>query len=355
MAVFAISNVEIVGLGACVPSYIDRNEDSPLLSREEKEKLISSIGVEEKRIADNFTCTSDLCYRAAEKLIEDLEWDKKDIECLIFVSQTPDYILPATSCILQNRLGLSQECHTIDISLGCSGWVYGLSMISSLMSAGQIKKGLLLVGDTTSKTTSSKDKSSWPLFGDAGTATGLVYKEGAKGFVFHTATDGGGSDAIKIPDGGYRNPFSSESLIMREAGEGVQRNNLHCILDGMDVFSFAISKVPKSVKKVLEAANIEKEKVDYFLFHQANLFLNETVRKKLKLNLEQVPYSISRFGNTSCATIPLTMVANLKNELEGNKLRLIGSGFGVGLSWATVYFETDHIICSNLIEYNEKL
>lgn len=355
MAVFAVPNVEIVGVGACVPSYIDRNADLPLLSEEEKDKLISSIGVEEKRIADDSVCTSDLCYQAAEKLIEDLKWDKKDIECLIFVSQTPDYILPATSCILQNKLSLSQECHTIDISLGCSGWVYGLSMISSLMSAGQIKKGLLLVGDTTSKTTSPKDKSSWPLFGDAGTATGIIFNEGAKGFLFHTATDGGGSDAIKIPDGGYRNPFNNGSLIMHETGEGGQKNNLHCILEGMDVFSFAISKVPKSVKKVLEAANVGKDNIDYYLFHQANLFLNETIRKKMKLSLEQVPYSINKFGNTSCATIPLTMVANLKNELESHKLRLIGSGFGVGLSWATVYFETDHIICSNLIEYNERL
>ena len=270
---------------------------------------------------------------------------------MLFRSQTPDYILPATSCILQDRLGLSKECFTLDISLGCSGWVYGLSTISSLISAGKMKKALLLVGDTTSKTTSFEDTSSWPLFGDAGTATALVYKENAKGFLFHTASDGSGKDAIIIPDGGYRNRYNKETLTYYEKKEGGKLNKLHCILDGMDVFSFAISKVPKSVKKILEIAETNKDNIDYYIFHQANLLLNETVRKKIKVESEKVPYSLESFGNTSCATIPLTMVVSLKEQLENQKLKLIASGFGVGLSWATVYLETNKIICLPLIEY----
>lgn len=351
MALLSVSNVKIVGISACVPSFIDENIESSLASKKDMQKLISSIGVERKRIADDHTCTSDLCYEAAKKLIDELNWDRREIECLFFVSQTPDYILPATSCVLQDRLGLSEECYTTDISLGCSGWVYGLSAISSIMSSGKIKKGLLLVGDTTSKTTSRLDKSSWPLFGDAGTATAIEYSQECSELFFHLATDGSSANAIVIPDGGYRNNFSANSLILNSISEGVQRNKLHTILDGMNVFSFAITKVPKSIKRTLEFAKINSEDVDFYLLHQANFFLNETIRKKLKLELEKTPYSLKNFGNTSCATIPLTLVSENRNDLINKNLKLIGCGFGVGLSWGTVYFETDKIICPPLIEY----
>ena len=351
MAIFSIPNVVLKGVTACVPPFIDENHRSTLMSPEEMKKLIESIGVERKHIADQDTCTSDLCYKAAEKLIAELNWRKDEIDCLIFVSQTPDYILPATSCLLQERLGLPKECYTLDISLGCSGWVYGLSAISGLLSNGGMEKGLLLVGDTTSKTTSKKDKSSWPLFGDAGTATALEYEEGEKGFTFHMATDGSGGNAIVVPDGGYRNPYSESTLSMKQQSEGVIMNNLHCRLDGMTVFSFAISKVPKSVKALLERVKMDKEQIDFYLFHQANFFLNETIRKKLKLNEEQVPYSLQDFGNTSCVTIPLTMVTEMKPKLETEKLRMVGCGFGVGLSWGSVYFETNKIVCPQLLIY----
>lgn len=353
MAVFQIKNVKVVGMTCCVPTTIDRNEDNPQFTREECDKLIATIGVKEKRIADPSICTSDLCFQAAEKMLQDMNINRSEIDCLFFISQTPDYILPATSCILQERLNLSKECHTIDISLGCSGWVYGLSSIASLISAGKLRKGLLLVGDTTSKTTHPKDKSSWPLFGDAGTATLLEYDEESNGFTFHTATDGSGASAIMIPDGGYRNPFSVNSLVDREYQMDSYISNVYCKLEGMDVFSFAISKAPKSVKTVLDKVAIDKDEIDYFLFHQANLFLNETIRKKLKLREEQVPYSIDLYGNTSCASIPQTMCAKIYNQLENNKLKIVACGFGVGLSWASVFFETDNIYCPNIFEYHE--
>lgn len=351
MAIFNIPNIVIAGVSACVPRTIERNRDSALLDEDEKEKLIASIGVEEKRVADDRTATSDLCFEAAEQLIADLEWNKADIEVLIFVSQTPDYILPATSCILQERLGLSQECYAVDISLGCSGWVYGLSTIASIMSAGQLHKGLLLVGDTAMKLGSSLDKSYFPLFGDAGTVTALEYEAGNRGMTFHTATDGSGKEAILIPEGGYRIPFNTSTLRLQNVGGGNLRNGVHCRLEGMDIFSFAITKAPKSIKKVLEHVGVEKEAIDYCLMHQANLFLNETIRRKLKLTEAQVPYSIRKFGNTSSASIPLTMVTEIKEDLRSRRLKLTGCGFGVGLSWATVYFETDSIVCPDLLEY----
>ena len=205
MAFIDIPNVVVKGFSACVPPDIDENINYSLLTEEERAKVISSIGVERKRVAKDNVSASDLCYKAAEKLIEELHWDKNDIGCLIFVSQTPDYILPATSCLLQPRLGLNSECYTLDIALGCSGWVYGLSVLSSLLSHGNIKKGLLLVGDITTRLGCREDTSYWPLFGDAGTATAVEYVEGASDMYFHTATDGSGAEAIIIPDGAYRN------------------------------------------------------------------------------------------------------------------------------------------------------
>ena len=192
MAFLHTPNVIISGISACVPKEIEENINYPL-DKEELGKLISSIGVERKRIVDPNTCTSDLCFKAAEKLIEELKWNKEEINCLVFVSQSMDYVLPATSCILQNRLGLSNDCYTLDISLGCSGWVHGLSTIASLIFAGngkQFRKAILLSGDTSSKSISKEDKSAWPLFGDAGSATAIEFKQGADGLKFHFGTDG---------------------------------------------------------------------------------------------------------------------------------------------------------------------
>ena len=350
MAYLNVKNVRIAGLAGCVPSKSEENRGLSVFdSIEDSEKFIKATGVERRRVADDSVTTSDMCYHAAEKVISELSWEKDSIDCLVFVSQTPDYILPATSCILQNRLQLSEECYTLDISLGCSGWVYGLHVITNLLSNGDIKRGLLLCGDTTLKPVSKSDKSAYPLFGDAGTVTAVEYSEGEI-MNFHMATDGSGYEAIIIPDGGYRNPFSVESLEYEEIDTGISRNKLQTVLNGMDVFSFGISKAPQSVKKLLVKNEISIEDVDYFTFHQANMFMNEKIRKKLKLKEEQVPYSLKNFGNTSSASIPITMITELKNELKNKELTHVGCGFGVGLSWGSVKFSTKDVVVPELVE-----
>lgn len=198
---------------------------------------------------------------------------------------------------------------------------------------------------------SKEDKSTWPLFGDAGSATALEYDPNSEGFKFHLATDGSGYEAILIKDGGYRNGITEESLSMVEHEKGIKRRNTDLILDGMSVFSFAISRAPESVNKLLEKFKLDKDSIDYYTFHQANLFLNEKIRKKLKLEPEKVPYSLKNFGNTSGATIPLTMVTELRGKLISQKLNHIGCAFGVGLSWGSVHFATDRMVCPDLIEY----
>ena len=223
MAFLEFKNVRISGISAGVPKHVEYNKDYPYFEEGEAEKYIASTSVRERRIADPGVCSSDLCYSAAERLIEDLGWDKSEIECLLFVSQTADYILPATSCILQERLGLPESCYAMDISLGCSGWVYGLSVITSLLSSGQIKKGLLLSGEICHLQSSPLDKSAYPLFGDAGTATALEYQEGYEPVRFHFSTDGSGYEAIIIRDGGYRHPFDNQSLDVYTTPEGLRR------------------------------------------------------------------------------------------------------------------------------------
>lgn len=350
MAYCSFPNVRVTGMSACVPKEIDDNRTTPLIPDEERDHLIESIGIIQKRIAPDGVCSSDLCYEAAEKLVSELGWDKSEIEALVFVSQTPDYILPATSCILQDRLGLSKECMALDVSLGCSGWVYGMSSVASLVSNGSIKKALLLVGDLGTRTNSPRNKSDFPLFGDAGTCTALEYGEGEHGIRIHLGTDGSGKDAILIPDGGYRNPVTKESLEYKDYGDGQICTGLHARMDGMSVFSFAITKGPKSVKGLCEHYSINIDDVDCFVFHQANRLITEKIQKKLKLEKSKCPDSMDYFGNTSCATIPLTLVTRRRQELSSSIMRTIGCAFGVGLSWGSVYFETDHIVVPELIE-----
>lgn len=350
MAFLSYPNVVVRGVSACVPKNVEDTRTYPMIPDSERDKLVASTGILQKRVAPEGMTSSDLCFESAKILLERLGWAAEEVEALIFVSQTPDYILPATSCILQDRLGLSEDCLAFDISLGCSGWVYGMNAVSSIISNGSIKKALLLCGDLATRTNSPRDPSEYPLFGDAGTCTAVEYSEGAYGTRIHLGTDGSGYQAIIIPDGGYRNPFTADSLEYHDLGGGRFSTGLHARMDGMSVFSFAISKAPKSVKSLCERFDIDLDGIDALYLHQANLLIDEKIRKKLKLPEEKVPYSMDEFANSSCATIPVTMVTRRKDALSKGRMKNIGCAFGVGLSWGSVYFETDRITVPALIE-----
>ncbi len=350
MANFSISNIAIKGLSCCVPKNIEKNVDISFMTADEIEKFKDATGIAERRVVNSETCTSDLCYNAAEKLIEDLGWNKNEIDIIVFVSQSADYILPVTATLLQNRLGLSTNCIAFDVPLGCSGYVYGMSIISSMMNACNLRKGILLVGDTSTKLISKLDKSTLPLFGDAASATAFVYDEQADDLLFDLGSDGSGADAIIIKDGGARNRINNASLEYQNFDSGIKRNNCHLVLEGMDVFSFGISQAPKTVNSLISKFDIDFNSIDYFVFHQANLMMNKMIVKKLKIPTDKVPYSLFNFGNTSSATIPLTIVTNLSNILNNEKKQLLCCGFGVGLSWGTVKVTFDNVVISNLIE-----
>lgn len=341
-----ISNVIISGSVTCVPKSKIYNVSNPLFnSTFEAEKFIEMTGVEEKRHLDAGVLVSDLCYNAAELLIKKLEWNKDEIGILIMVSQTPDYLLPNTAIILQNRLGLSKNTACFDIPLGCSGFVYGASIISAMLSNG-IKKGILLVGDSSSLLACKEDKSSYPLFGDAGSATAFDYSDG-KILNFKLWSDGSGFQSIIIPDGGYRNMITKNSLEIIEDSDGNKRSKVNPHMNGSDVFSFGITQVPRMVKSFLNIINKEVSDIDYFLFHQANLLMLELIRKKIKLETSQVPYSIRKYGNTSSASIPLTL--SLLGNNASNK-KFVMCGFGVGLSIGAGYFETGNNFVNEFIE-----
>ena len=262
MAFLEFKNVRIAGLSAGVPKRKVCNLDIKDISADyDSAAFVETTGVLERRIDEALT-TSDLCVAAAEKLLADLGWDKSEVGGVIFVSQTTDYYLPATACIVQDRLGLSRECYAEDIVLGCSGWVYGLSSLVSLMACGGIKKALLMAGDAKRHVETND-----PLFGFAGTVTALEYVEGADGFQFHFGTDGSGFDAIIIPDGGSRNQVTENSF-KDEVIDGKHYNRMQTRMKGMDVFSFGISTAPKSVKKLAENFGFDYLDADYFVFHR---------------------------------------------------------------------------------------
>jgi len=350
MAFFSINNVKVSGIAAAVPKNSISNWDYDLLSDSEKKLLIKTTGVENRRVVKEGIATSDLCYEAAEKLIKELNWQKEDIQVVIFLSQSRDYYLPATSIILQDRLGLSKSCLAFDVGLGCSGFVYGLSVIGSILSATGLSKGLLMMGDISSLTCSKEDKSTYPLFGDAGTATAIEFDPNSKKMDFNLNSDGAGHEAIIIPAGGVRNVVNKDSFDVKEIENGIKRCDLNLALNGLDVFNFSVKEVPKSIKEYFEKFDTTKDDYDYFLMHQANRLMNETIRKKLKIEAEKTPYSLQFYGNTSSASIPLTIVTQLQSQVKTKSLNLLMAGFGVGLSWGVSSLPLNKIICPDLIE-----
>lgn len=351
MGITSSTGTRIAGITATVPSGKVSNREYGNLSDQERDLMIKTIGIEHRRIADPGQSASDLCFVAAEKLIDELNWQKSDIDILVFVTQTPDYITPATSILLQDRLGLPHSCLAFDINLGCSGYIYGISVVNGLLNQFNSGKALLLVGDVSSYCVSEQDKSAAPIFGDAGSAT-AIEKTGRQDdrMTFNLQSDGSGYDHIMIKDGGMRHPVTEESLKYKEYDKNVSRNDLHLILNGIDVFNFSIRELPGNITRLLDEVSITSDQVDYFIFHQANKLINDTVRKKLQLPEEKVPSTLQEFGNTSSATIPLTIVHALADIVREQETRMIMSGFGVGLSWGSALVKTDGFVCPPIIE-----
>ena len=336
MGLFSFTNVGISGLAAAVPVQIINNYEHDLyFNREDIREIVEKIGVKERRFADEKTCSSDLCFAAAEKLIGDMNINREEIDLLIFISQTPDYRMPATSVLLQDRLKLPTTTITFDINFGCSAFLYGLTVAYSMITAGVVNKVLILDGETRSKVYSQKDRKTGFLFGDAGVAALIERGEKFDKSWFSLNSDGSRESLIKIPAGGYRKMSSCETVQEKVVDEyGNIRSEEQGYMNGADVFNFVIREVPKDFNRLVSFAGIDISTIDYFVFHQANSYINGFLAKKLKLSEEKIPSTIEKYGNTSSVSIPLTIVSELKNKLFDHK-RLLLSGFGVGLTWGT--------------------
>lgn len=352
MASWNIQNVRLAGVSACVPKNVVKTADIDLFTAEEADTFDKTVGIKERRIAPNDICASDLCQSAAEKLLSELGWEKESVDVLIFESVTGDYKTPPTSCLLQDRLGLSEDCFCLDIPMGCCGCMYAINVASGLLTAGNAKRALLLVGDTALRMGSMKDKSRVPLFGDAGTAMALEYTPGAEPIIIDFHTQGSGFDALCTPHGGFRNPITPESFEYEDFGHGIVRAPMHTLIDGMKVFTFAISKPPKSMKALIDELEIDVEKdIDYFLIHQANKLIVDRIVKKMKFPVEKVPYNLEEFGNLGGASIPSLMVTRLRDKVSSSEsTRLLCSSFGLGLSWGTMLLNVKDVVVPELIE-----
>ena len=290
MAFLSIPNVAIKGMSACVPSCIEENKDVPLYTPEEAEKVIETTGVERKHIVTDSQTASDLCFRACEELLEKLSWDRDSIDLICNVTY--------------------------------HRYLYG------------------------------QDREGRPLFGDCGTATALEYDESASPMYFQTGTNSKDGEALIRKKGGFRQPYTLEEYqqeIGMRSGE-LSTDGIEDLMDGMSVFSFGISTPPKSIKQLCEHFGLSLDKVDKLVLHQANKFMVQKIAKKLKVELDRVPFSLRDYGNTTSASIPLTIVSQCANDYSTSSMKTLACGFGTGLSWASVYFETSGVVCPEVVE-----
>jgi len=351
MAFLNYKGVGITALAGAVPhAVIDNYKYTEFFPADQVKEVVDKVGIYQRRFADEKTCSSDLCYAAAEKMLNDNNIDRSEIDLLIFISQTPDYRMPSTSVILQHKLGLSHSTVAFDINIGCSGFLYGLNTVYALMQQKGLRKALLLNGETRSKVYSPKDRRTAFLFGDAGVAALIEKSERFGNSYFSLNSDGSREDLIKIKGGGYRYPSSAETIKERVVDE---YGNIHSdeqgYMNGADVFNFVIGEIPKDIKKVLKYAETDADSVDYIVFHQANNFINSYLAKKLKLDITKIPTTIEKYGNTSSVSLPLTIASELKGKLEGSQ-NLLLSAFGVGMTWASAVVNFNDCKISDIVE-----
>jgi 3-oxoacyl-[acyl-carrier-protein] synthase-3 len=339
----AVRGVRVLGITATVPGGVrDFEHLVSLFGRVEAERVVKNIGVRSRHVVSSAVCTSDLCLDAGRRLLQALSWSA-DVDLLIVVTQTPDFFLPATSCVVHGRLGLKKNCASFDINLGCSGYVYGLWMAANLMGPSR-RRALLLVGDTISKVLPEADRSVTPLFGDAGTATALEWTRSSTPWHFELGTDGSGEGHLKVAAGAFRErlPAPGKPGLQESSGSEFLRMN------GAEVFAFTLREVKPLIERVLANAGWSVAETDAFVFHQANKFMLEHLARQSRIPVDKLVINLESFGNTSSASIPLALVDALGEELSNHSMRLLLAGFGVGFSWGAVAIEAGPMVIPGL-------
>ena len=330
MARVKTKGASIAGIATCLPSTrFDNLTDTTEFTASEIRKVTGMAGVAARRLAGDSVCSSDLCATAAVRLLSSLGWEADSVDALIMVTQTPDYFLPSTACVVHDRLGLSDGCASFDVGLGCSGYPYGLWLGAMMIQGGGIRRALVLHGETPSRFTDAADRSVSLLFGDAGTATALEADESGEGleWSFSLHSDGAGYEKMIIEGGGFRDRFCTD------------RRKHSVWMDGAAVFNFTIKRVTPLIEETLAFSGLSSDAIDYFIFHQSNQFIIKHLAKKAQLPMERVPIIMQEFGNTGGPSIPLTVTEGGLERPDDRSLRLLMLGYGVGLSWGSALVE----------------
>lgn len=328
----------IKAIASYLPEKIEYNDKA--------KRLTKKTGIFERHIVGEDECASDLAFNAAEQLFEKYNVVRESVDFIILCTQSPDYFLPTTACILQNRLGLSKKCGAFDFNLGCSGYIYGLSIAKGLIETGQAKQVLLLTAETYSKHIYPEDETVRPLFGDGAAAT-LISAEvtdidGIYSFVF--GTDGSGAGNLIVPVGGLRNPTIANKQVEQVDESGNKRTNYNLYMNGSEIGKFALEVVPSTVDTILHQAGLTKSDIDYYVFHQANKFMLDFLQQKCEL--QGLPFwnHSESCGNTVSCSIPLALGQLLSSEEARNLKNTMLVGFGVGLSWGGCLVNLSQVI-----------
>lgn len=347
MSISRIGGFKVTGVSTCVPPTVVDNEDyAELFGAVEVRKVVAMAGIRHRRVVRHDVTALDLCFEAANTLIGNLGWERNSITGLIFVSQSHDYFLPSGSCVLHCRLGLSDQCAAFDLGMGCSGYPYGLYLAAAMIKAGGQQRILLLHGETPSKFTAEDDRSTFLLFGDAGSATAIEGCADAPESIFALNTDGSGAEQLIIRGGGFRDRYPSNPRHMRLE------------MDGAAIFNFTVKRVPALIEDTLSFAGLAVTDIDSFVFHQSNRFIMLHIAKKCGLPEDRVPLILEKFGNSGGPSVPLALTQTLAKSIARKQaeqtlspFRVMMLGYGVGLSWGSVLMQLDHDISISHFDY----
>jgi 3-oxoacyl-[acyl-carrier-protein] synthase-3 len=342
MALTSTPAARIRAICSSVPKRcFDNLADSTAFDPTEVDKVVKMAGVRTRHLATEKVCSSDLCLAAARRVLERLDWAPESIDGLIFVTQSPDYFLPSTACLIHNWLGLSDRCAAFDVGLGCSGYPYGLWLASMMLAGNGHKRVLVLHGETPARFSDKSDRSVALLFGDAGSATALeTAGDGAAGdpWWFSLHTDGSGWRDLIIEGGGFRDRTPADPT----------RNFVS--MNGANIFNFAIKRVPAVIENTLQGSGVPHEAIDYFILHQSNLFIMRHLARKMKVPEAKLPFTIQRFGSAGGPSVPLTITQGNLERPGDRALKLLLVGYGVGLSWGSALVDLppdavlDHVV-----------
>lgn len=344
-----LDHVEIRAISCAVPE--NRIENDFFLARfgDGVSKFAKMTGVQQRYVTSSWQTASDLSFAAAIKIFEDGKIERDSVDAILFVTQTPDYVLPATACVLHHRLDLKKACLAFDVNLGCSGFAYGVFLAASLCHREGIHNVLLCGGDTVSKLVSPTDQSAAMLFGDAGFAALISYNgNNTSSWHYLYGTDGHMFKSIIVPSGAQRNPCGSREI--HECGEGILRSDYDLYMDGTEVFNFTISEVPESIKRLMVQANRTPENTDFLVLHQANLFILKQIARMTCFPMTKVPVSMDRYGNTSVSSIPITLCDMASRAIDTDIFKVVMAGFGVGLSWGVVSLSISRHACLPILK-----